>query len=329
MEVSVVIPAYNAERFVTNAVQSAGEQQAVLEILLVEDGSTDGTLGKCQALQSACSKVVLLRHPNGANLGSAESRNLGIRHARCEYIAFLDADDQYADNRFEIDAQVFASHPEADGVYGATQAVFLSKKAEKAFRESPMIRFTSITHPVPYEELIYVLVGASAKARGHIHLNALTLKRQAIAKAGLLNPELRLGQDTEWLFRLALKCKLAPGSLSRAIATYQIHDTNRFLNTKAVLRNRHRLWSITQEWMSKNDAPPQIVEISRKHALSWKTHQGKPLDALRFVTSLPHKHPELLDNPDYLYRITTGLFGKGIMNSLTWRILHSLRPNKR
>jgi glycosyltransferase involved in cell wall biosynthesis len=100
MDISVVIPVFNAERYVESAVESALRQKETAEVILVEDNSPDNALMICEQLSKLNPRVQLLRHSDGKNHGAGESRNLGIRAARSDYIAFLDADDYYLENCF-------------------------------------------------------------------------------------------------------------------------------------------------------------------------------------------------------------------------------------
>ena len=100
MTVSVVIPVYQAAAFVEQAVESALAQPETGEVLLVEDGSGDGSLAECERLAAGDGRVRLLRHPNGENRGAGASRNLGIEQSTCPLVAFLDADDYYLLGRF-------------------------------------------------------------------------------------------------------------------------------------------------------------------------------------------------------------------------------------
>ncbi len=100
MQVSIIIPVYNAAAYVREAVESALIQPETGEILLIEDNSPDDSLRICQELAAKYDKVKLLRHPNGENRGPGASRNLGMRNARSPILAFLDADDYYLPGRF-------------------------------------------------------------------------------------------------------------------------------------------------------------------------------------------------------------------------------------
>ena len=94
--VSVVVPAYNAEAFVGDAVGSALAQGPVVgEVVLVDDGSTDGTLGVMHRLAEAANVgrpglVRVVSQPNG---GAPSARNRGLAQSTCDYVQFLDADD--------------------------------------------------------------------------------------------------------------------------------------------------------------------------------------------------------------------------------------------
>ena len=85
--VSVVIPAYNAERFIAEAIESAlAQTHPSLEVVVVDDGSTDGTAAAAEGYPG----VTLLRRPNG---GIGAARNTGVAQATGDFLAFLDADD--------------------------------------------------------------------------------------------------------------------------------------------------------------------------------------------------------------------------------------------
>jgi len=116
MQISVVIPVYNAAAFVREAVESALAQPETAEVVLVEDGSPDDSLAVCETLAAEYERVHLFRHPNGENRGAGASRNLGILNSRFEYIAFLDADDFYLPGRFSTARAVLAADPTLDGV---------------------------------------------------------------------------------------------------------------------------------------------------------------------------------------------------------------------
>ena len=118
MKISVIIPVYNAEKFVTNAVESALQFDEVFEVILVEDQSPDKALDVCKTLAKKHDRVKLFQHPDKGNHGAGESRNVGMRNATGDFIAFLDADDFFLPNRFDAERELF-KNPDVDGVYGA------------------------------------------------------------------------------------------------------------------------------------------------------------------------------------------------------------------
>lgn len=103
LTISVVMPCYNAEEFVAEAVRSAvGQTHQPLEVICVDDGSTDGTLSILRKLEA--------EHPNlvqvltGPNRGAPAARNRGLAEARGEYVQFLDADDVLDQDKLEHQA---------------------------------------------------------------------------------------------------------------------------------------------------------------------------------------------------------------------------------
>ena len=129
--VSVVIPAYNAERFIEKSIKSALEQPEVSEVLIVDDGSTDNTESILKKLIAQYQKLKVYYHSGKSNKGRSASRNLGILKAKANYIAFLDADDFYLPNRFLNDKKIFAENNTIEGVYNAIGVHFYRKASNK------------------------------------------------------------------------------------------------------------------------------------------------------------------------------------------------------
>lgn len=111
--VSVIIPAYQAESYVGEAIRSALDQTIVpVEVIVVDDGSTDGTAAVAEGFGGI---VQVVRQ---ANAGTAAARNHGVRLARGTHLAFLDADDIWTPTKLEVQLQAFAADPTLELVFG-------------------------------------------------------------------------------------------------------------------------------------------------------------------------------------------------------------------
>ncbi len=121
--VSVVIIFWSAERFLREAIESVFAQAyANWELLLVDDGSTDGSTAIARScVEQDPQRVRYLEHPGHANRGMSASRNLGIRNTQGAYVAFLDADDVWFSNILEEQVAILETYPDAAMVYGPIQ----------------------------------------------------------------------------------------------------------------------------------------------------------------------------------------------------------------
>lgn len=99
MTVSIVVPVYNVENYIEKCVSSIMAQSYKdIEIILVDDGSTDRSSEICEKLKRKDSRIVVLHKKNG---GLSDARNLGIEYSKGEWITFIDADDYVANNYVE------------------------------------------------------------------------------------------------------------------------------------------------------------------------------------------------------------------------------------
>jgi len=118
--VSVVLIFLDAERFLEEAVRSVRVQSlADWELILVDDGSTDGSTLIAQDLAAENEWIRYVDHPGHENRGMSASRNLGVTHAIAPYVAFLDADDVWTPNKLAEQVELLESMPDVALVCGA------------------------------------------------------------------------------------------------------------------------------------------------------------------------------------------------------------------
>jgi glycosyltransferase involved in cell wall biosynthesis len=121
-KVSIIIPFFNSKKFLREALESVFSQTYTdWELLLVDDGSTDGSeLIAIQAADQNPFKVRYLFHQGHENQGVPKTRNLGYIHSRGELIALLDSDDLWLPQKLEKQVSILDEYPEADALYGET-----------------------------------------------------------------------------------------------------------------------------------------------------------------------------------------------------------------
>lgn len=117
--ISVLVPVYNGERFLAEAIQSVLDQTLPPdEIIVVDDGSTDNTARIVANLSGTAD--VHIRYVYQANQGPAAARNHGLRLAQGELIAFQDADDRWAAGRLPLQVRLLKQRPDVQIVLGRT-----------------------------------------------------------------------------------------------------------------------------------------------------------------------------------------------------------------
>lgn len=201
--VSIIIPAFQAEAYLGEALESALAQDYERhELILVDDGSTDRT-----AEIAAGYGVPVLRQANG---GPAAARNAGLAFARGELLAILDSDDIWPVDRLSLQVAHLLEHPEDGLVMGLTE-VFLTP-GEPRPRHYPRIAETG-----PYPG----------------HPSTALVRREIFELVGPFDESLRLSEDLDWLAR-AGDAGVRIGRLDRTVLHYRIHAKNTSRQTSAV-----------------------------------------------------------------------------------------------
>jgi len=124
MQVSVIMPVYNAAPFLDRAIQSALDQPQVVELIAIDDASTDGSARILEAWAEKSDRLIYLPAVSKEPQRAAAARNRGLEIASASFIAFLDADDYYLHNRFQRAQAYFKEHPEVDGLIEPVEIVY-------------------------------------------------------------------------------------------------------------------------------------------------------------------------------------------------------------
>lgn len=178
-----MIPAYNAASYVEEAVRSALEQTVLpVEIICVDDGSTDSTLEILQRIEREDPEVVAVL--TGPNRGAPVARNRGLHIARGEYVQFLDADDLLLPTKLEHQAFVVTDAGRPDLVIGAYHCV-------------PFVRGTFPAYEVQFEDPWLDFLGG----RQAITPSSLW-RRETLLAVGGWEEGRQASQDSELNFRL-------------------------------------------------------------------------------------------------------------------------------
>jgi len=206
MKLSVIVPAYNRERYVVSALRSLLRQRdaADLDIIVIDDGSTDGTAEAVRAMMGETSCIRLFQQANG---GVTKARNAGLRQLlpETELVSFLDSDDISPAGRFRADLACFETDPGLELSYSRMTLVDL----------------------IDDETLEPATESHCVTVRG-IHLSAGIFSRQFVERIGSFDEDFNQAEDTDYLLRafessprytmpdtVALYYRRHPGNMTR------------------------------------------------------------------------------------------------------------------
>jgi glycosyltransferase involved in cell wall biosynthesis len=284
LQISVIIPVYNAAKFIEAAVASCLQFEEVREVVLVDDAGPDNSLEVCQAMAAREPRVKLFRHPGHVNKGAAESRNLGILNSSSELLAFLDADDFFLPERFDAERRIFREHPDADGVYGAIGPHYYDEAGRALFNRTFTHEITTVRKRVPPEKLFEGLSGGIGDF-GHFSLDALTVKRSVVMGLGrLMRKEIHLHEDTDITMRLAWHARLYAGSIDRPVTMRGVHAENRITQNDRLAHTQHMLYKCLWEWAVEVGVDADATErFHFKYRLNELRIQPSPAAALKLA----------------------------------------------
>ncbi len=209
--VSVVIPAYNAEAFLAEAIESVlAQDYKPVEVIVVDDGSTDRT-----AAVASRYPVMCLMQANG---GPPAARNAGVAAARGSLVSFLDADDLWMPSKLSTEVAYLLARPELDYVL-----VHMQRSLRPGAEWPPGTPARWFDEPQP----------GTLPSAGLV-------RRTVLKRIGPFDTDFRIGSDTEWQARAAdagVRWELLP----EALVEYRIHGGNMSYDNLAMKREMFQL----------------------------------------------------------------------------------------
>lgn len=193
---NVVIPIYNSGPYLREAIESILNQSyQPIEIIAIDDGSTDDSAEIVKSYKE-------IRYFHQENLGPAVARNKGISIAQADYIGFHDADDICEKNRFECQMELLLNNSQLKLVYSRIQN-FAEKNANvPSFLQTP--------------ELMKPRMG---------FISSGVMHKTVFEQVGLFNPEIRIGEDVEWIIRANEK-GICACTIPDVLIMRRLHENN-------------------------------------------------------------------------------------------------------
>jgi glycosyltransferase involved in cell wall biosynthesis len=205
--ISVIIPVYNAERYLAEAVESVlAQTYRPLEVIVIDDGSTDSSAA---IIKKYALLVTYFYQPNA---GSSAARNRGVRFSKGEYLAFLDADDLWVEDKLELQMRAFQQNPQ-------TEAVFCHVRQFYSPDLSAELRARIVCHPSPMP--------------GYL-TGMMLIRKEAFLRYGEFESQWDIGEDLNWMVRaqdMGIKKILLPETL----LLRRLHENNQGI----LLKDRH------------------------------------------------------------------------------------------
>jgi len=256
---SVIIPLYNKAAYIERAIQSVLSQTfQEFELIVVDDGSTDNPFVQLSVISQQLSvdapeiykKVRVIQQQNR---GVSTARNNGVKLAKYDYIAFLDADDSWEPTYLEEMKGLIAAYPNA-GIYGSSYFIVKNDKkriapigVEKNF-DRGLINYCQV-----YSQTLCM----------PLWTGATIIRKSIFGLENGFNPRLKLGEDFDLWIRVAIKHTVA--FLNKPLASYHqdVDLTNRAIGEKLYKPQEHMLFTDYSEF--KNN--PDFVYLYERLAL--------------------------------------------------------------
>ena len=311
--VSVIIPAYNGDRYIVQAVESVRHQTyRDFEILVIDDGSTDKTR---QVLEPYFDR---LRYIPQANQGVAAARNRGLQESRGEFVVFLDQDDICYPEKLALQVACFDENPEVDIVHSGWQRVDAEGKPQSN---------VEMWNHVP------TLDAAGWLQWMPVLFSAMMFRRTCLNRVGPLDSQYKQACDVDLVQRLVLMgCQTA--WVQQITVDYRQHDRNDSLNT---LVQAEESWAVRRNFFERPDLPDHLRDVEQLSCyatlvwIAWRLcYTNRTREMVRYLKKSIEYSPFSVSKTLSAWVQTFVWYTKeydceldfhGLSNSLEWRAL--------
>lgn len=271
--VSILMPLYNSEAFVGQAIESAlAQTYANWELLIVDDGSLDNSRAAAESYHDE--RIRIFHQANG---GEAAARNTGLNHIRGEIISFLDADDLYLPDHLERTVSYLRGHPDRDGVY--TDGYHCDTQGRR-------LQSLSSRRRGPFEGDIFEALVRAQDVFGPPL--CVVLRSAPVVEHQLrLDTEIRLGTDWDFFVRLSQYAQF--GYIDQKTCLYRIHTTNLSTHT-----------DLTRRLSSQTRCRKKAIQLPKFDACSVETRVAVFYDLLvNGLADQPERQKEVVGWPQF------------------------------
>lgn len=227
--ISVIIPAYNCEAFIEAAIASIQVQTLHdFEVIVVDDGSTDGTLARIKSIVEADGRIKVIAQAHSGKPSIA--RNVGIRHSSGEFLCFLDGDDLFYPDKLMKQLELLHKHPDVNLVFHDVQFLYPQPRAdEKSYLGRVDFVNAARAYMSPAYDNVYLChanyYNFMSAYYATILMSAVMMRKSCLATEEVWFPEdMAIGEDIDLWFRLALKNKYA--YIDEPLSYYRQHDSS-------------------------------------------------------------------------------------------------------
>jgi len=278
MKFSVIIPAYNAQACIGRSIESVLNQTCSdWELIVVNNGSNDGTLSEIGRYSAKDRRIKVINCPR--NSGSpARPRNLGLREAQGEYVAFLDADDTFLPDKLSEVRDFFADNPD----------IGLVCHGEEHIKGNAVIRRDYYGPYTTYEDLLF---------KGNsLSTSAIIMKRECVEKTGFFSEGSEFGgfEDYDYWLRAAKVCRI--GYFRKVLGTYLVSESGE--SSRIAVNCRNALLFLDKQFREYGKGSLYYALLMRKRKALCLRSAGRECMKMRdYKSAVPLLFKGIAHNP--------------------------------
>jgi glycosyltransferase involved in cell wall biosynthesis len=273
---SIVVTVYNKEDYVAACLESIRAQtDGDFEVVVVDDGSADGSADRAAAVVGADRRFTILRQANG---GVSSARNAGIAAARGQWVAFLDGDDTWSPAYVAIVRRALRAHPEA---------VMVSVDYH-GYVEGRLVRFTPRRHDVERIESGHDFFGEwTERGYCHVHTSGTVILGDVLRALGGFPEDMSLGEDLYTWIRVSLAGRCV--HVREPLVRYRMDASSSLARTPslAAIRGHLRLIELLERMVAEGHCSERVLVSQQKTHLYHLLGASRGQEAFAFLLRVP------------------------------------------